>query len=62
MLLLTVFLPLFNFFLFATTSLYVNRRQLAVYVFTSMGTLLFLLLLAAPGIIAGETQTASLGV
>jgi proton-translocating NADH-quinone oxidoreductase chain L len=62
MLLLTVFLPLINFFLFVTASTFVNRKQLAAYTIASMGTLLVLLLTLAPSVMAGETQTTSLGV
>jgi hypothetical protein len=62
MLLLTVFLPLLNFLLFALASVYVNRKQLAAYTIASMGTLLLLLISLAPGVIAGETQTTTLGV
>ena len=62
MLLVSVFTPLVNFTTFALFSNFVNRKQLAAYTIASMGVLLLSLASLAPSIIAGNTQTASLGV
>lgn len=62
MILLLVFLPLINFLSFATLSLFVNRKQLALYTIASMGVSFFLLLCMSPAIIAGQTYSVSLGV
>lgn len=62
MLFLTVFTPLINFLVFAIFSTFAHRKQLAAYTIASMAFLLIYLLFCAPDIIAGTTQTASLGV
>jgi proton-translocating NADH-quinone oxidoreductase chain L len=62
MLLLAVFTPLINFLVFAALSTFVNRKQLAAYTVASMGALLIFLFTFAPQVMAGITQTASLGV
>lgn len=61
MALLTVFLPLLNFFLFAIFGNLVDRKQLALYVVSSMGALLVALVTLAHSVIAGNVQIASLG-
>ena len=62
MVLLTVFLPLINFFLFAIFGNLVDRKQLSLYVISSMGALLVALITLASSVIAGNVQVASLGI
>jgi proton-translocating NADH-quinone oxidoreductase chain L len=62
MVLWTVFLPLINFFAFATLSGFVARKQLAMFTVASMGAILSGLLLLAPSVISGSCYIVSLGV
>jgi NADH:ubiquinone oxidoreductase subunit 5 (subunit L)/multisubunit Na+/H+ antiporter MnhA subunit len=61
MLLFIVFTPLINFLIFACFSSFVHRTQLARFAIVSMLFLLSTLILRAPAVIAGQTDSASLG-
>ena len=62
MLLLTVFLPLANFFLFLFFGRLVSTKVLATLVIASMFSLLAGLVYSLPSIIEGTSQIATLGV